>query len=471
MSKLPSRRIPKCKVYGDKPSELHLSTSRPPKQTFQPPTLPPSSYGAPPQGEAIASEYIHNLQQQLYVLNAELRFLHDRSGVDEGPEGLSVDASIRRLRIACSCKEEETNKEIQKKEQEITELQQKIESINIDKARSKLKAADEREKEGLENLENAFVEVASELKTREYQSENAEAAKLFINSLGNSMKDFLDSQQKTHENENKDFQEIKARVDALKQKRKEIIAAYQNSIKNKGLQEEDFDMINLIVSEPERPPPNIPISVINAKNAKLEMQLKATLNSRDEVEQQVDLLLEKNVELKASLNQVNDQITRAKWMKEEMERLFSDRYHAARKAYDEKLAEMAALKRMRKEMQAELNNLSKQFNKAIAIKNQKDSEEQMNKELITFNNQQRKKIDEENEQTKREINTINSQISDMRRELDEITKQITDAGEKLRNATVLVEINEKNPMCQVQETPPELQTLFESLTAVREAIA
>ena len=34
-----------------------------------------------------------------------------------------------------------------------------------------------------------------------------------------------------------------------------------------------------------------------------------------------------------------------------------------------------------------------------------------------------------------------------------------------------MKINEENPMCQPQEIPPELQVLFESLTAVKEAIA
>ncbi|OHT14713.1 hypothetical protein TRFO_02961 [Tritrichomonas foetus] len=469
MSKLPSRRIPKCKVYGDKPSELHLSTSRPAKPQFSQPQIPPAQF--PPQSEAITTEYVHNLQQQLYVLNAELRFLHDRSGIDEGPEGLSVDASIRRLRIACSCKEEETNKEIQKKEQEISDLKDKIDAIKVQKAIEKLAVADEREREGLENLENAFVEVASELKTKEYQSKHADVANDFIKSLEHSMRDFLESQKQTKSEEEAEYENIKNKVDVLRQQRKEIVTAFQNSIRNKGLYEEETDMVNIMIVEPEKPPPNVPLSTINAKNAKLEMQLKATLTSRDEIEQQVDLLLEKNIELKATLNQVNATVSKARWMKEEMESKYAERYETTRRAYEEKLAEISALKRMRKEMKAEIMKLTNQFNKAIAIKNQKDSEEQMNKELIAFNNQERAKIDDDNEQTKREINAINGQISEMREHLDDLARQIAEAGEKYKSVAVLVEINEQNPMCQAQDPPPELQTLFESLTAVREAIA
>ena len=122
-------------------------------------------------------------------------------------------------------------------------------------------------------------------------------------------------------------------------------------------------------------------------------------------------------------------------------------------------------------MKAEIFNLTKQINKGTAIKNQKNSEEQMNRELIDFNNQVRSKIDEENEQTKREINAVNERISQMREQLDSLAIQITEAGEQFKQFDVQMKINEENPMCQPQEIPPELQVLFESLTAVKEAIA
>ena len=95
----------------------------------------------------------------------------------------------------------------------------------------------------------------------------------------------------------------------------------------------------------------------------------------------------------------------------------------------------------------------------------------MNRELIDFNNQVRAKIDEENEQTKREINAINERISQMREQLNDLAVQITEASEQFKRYDVQMKINEENPMCQPQEIPPELQVLFESLTAVKEAIA
>ncbi|KAK8891213.1 hypothetical protein M9Y10_028420 [Tritrichomonas musculus] len=461
-------KIPKCKLRGDKPSELYLSTSKPQKTPQQQPKLPPSQ--VPPQAEALATEYAHNLQQQLYFLDAELKFLQDRSTID-GPEGPSVDASIRRLRNASCLKEEETNKEIQEKQDLIADYKNKIDKIKEEKGHELLQSANERESEGLEALENAFVEVASELKTKEYQSNYSNQANEFIQNLETSMKDFLENQKNTLDTESRDFDEVNSRIDELRQQRKQILNAFNTSIKNKSLQDEEIDVINIIVSEPDKPPPNVPLSTINAKNAKLEMQLKATLSSRGEIEQQVDLLLEKNIELKATLNQVNATLARAKWMKEEMEKAYLERYEATKKLYDEKLAEIAALKRMRKEMKAEIFNLTKQINKGTAIKNQKNSEEQMNRELIDFNNQVRSKIDEENEQTKREINAVNERISQMREQLDSLAIQITEAGEQFKQFDVQMKINEENPMCQPQEIPPELQVLFESLTAVKEAIA
>lgn len=461
-------KIPKCKLRGDRPSELYLSTSKPQKPPQQQPKLPPPQ--VPPQAEALATEYAHNLQQQLYFLDAELKFLQDRSTID-GPEGPSVDASIRRLRNASCLKEEETNKEIQEKQDLIADYKNKIDKIKEEKGHELLQSANERESEGLEALENAFVEVASELKTKEYQSNYSNQANEFIQNLETSMKDFLEKQKNTLDTESKDFDEVNSRIDELRQQRKQILNAFNTSIKNKSLQDEEIDVINIIVSEPDKPPPNVPLSTINAKNAKLEMQLKATLSSRGEIEQQVDLLLEKNIELKATLNQVNATLARAKWMKEEMEKAYLERYEATKKLYDEKLAEIAALKRMRKEMKAEIFNLTKQINKGTAIKNQKNSEEQMNRELIDFNNQVRSKIDEENEQTKREINAVNERISQMREQLDSLAIQITEAGEQFKQFDVQMKINEENPMCQPQEIPPELQVLFESLTAVKEAIA
>ena len=454
-------KIPKCKLRGDKPSELYLSTSKPQKTPQQQPKLPPSQ--VPPQAEALATEYAHNLQQQLYFLDAELKFLQDRSTID-GPEGPSVDASIRRLRNASCLKEEETNKEIQEKQDLIADYKNKIDKIKEEKGHELLQSANERESEGLEALENAFVEVASELKTKEYQSNYSNQANEFIQNLETSMKDFLENQKNTLDTESRDFDEVNSRIDELRQQRKQILNAFNTSIKNKSLQDEEIDVINIIVSEPDKPPPNVPLSTINAKNAKLEMQLKATLSSRGEIEQQVDLLLEKNIELKATLNQVNATLARAKWMKEEMEKAYLERYEATKKLYDEKLAEIAALKRMRKEMKAEIFNLTKQINKGTAIKNQKNSEEQMNRELIDFNNQVRSKIDEENEQTKREINAVNERISQMREQLDSLAIQITEAGEQFKQFDVQMKINEENPMCQPQEIPPELQVLFGSRT-------
>jgi hypothetical protein len=231
----------------------------------------------PPQGELLATEYVHNLQQQLYFLNAELRFLHDRSGIDSGPDGLSVDASIRRLRRACAMHEEETNKRIQELERQIAELTQAIQAVDENRAVEVLSLADSREREGLANLENAFVEMAGEILVRQIDQDNSEIDAAFRDSHKALMLEDLDERTQHLANEQGEVRGIEERLKELRTLRKQLLGQCKQSIKNRQYYEEEAYVLTLVANEPDRTADNPPKTAILAKNAKIEMDLKAAL--------------------------------------------------------------------------------------------------------------------------------------------------------------------------------------------------
>ena len=462
------RKVPTAKVRGKTPDELHISTKKPAKPQQQQTAAP--TIQAPPQSEMLASEYVHNLQQQLYVLNAELRFLSDRSGAEQDPDGMSVDASIRRLRRACAMHEEETNKKAQEYEQQINKLNEELGKINEERAVEVLSLADEREKEGLENLENAFVEMASEVLVRQMEHECNELFDSFSGSQKDAMARTVQEKKAHLQMEQKEAQNVQEAVSELRDARKAIVDEFRESIRNKKLKEEQTDILMLLANEPERPPENVPIATITAKNAKIEMELKAALAERNQIEHQVDLLLEKNVRLKAELNRINRDLETAKYMKEIMDKQYTGRFEALKKADDEQQAEILAMKRSRREMKAEIQTLTDRFNQMVNVINKSQSEQEYNQSLVEFYTRERAKVNEQNEQTKKEIHIVTDRICDLRAQMDGLARQIADAGEERRSVEVLVEINNKDPRCVLNETPPELQQLFDSLTAVKQAI-
>jgi hypothetical protein len=461
------KRIPKCKVRGNFPEELHLSTKKPVQPQPIPVQIPPQ---APPQGEILVTEYIHNLQQQLYFLNAELRFLHDRSGVGQGPEGLSVDASIRRLRRACATHEEETNKRIQEYEKQIAELNERIREIDEGRAIEELSLADVREREGLEQLENAFVEVASEISFRQLHSYFNESLEQFSQNEETSLQEKLESQKAHLATQREDLSLIQDRLLNLKKSKKQALVQLRNSIRNRHLQNEEADYLAVVASEPERPPENPSLATIQAKNAKTEMDLKATLAARNEAERQVDNLLEKNVRLKASLNIANRDLESVRFYRDSMGQTYRDRYNQAKKVSDEQLTELSALKRARSDMKQEIAGLNQAFKEAVEKINRCQSEQEYCQSAINFHVKQQRELNEQNEATKKELHGLSDRIREKREVLDDIAKEIADAAEEEKRVQVLVEINAKDPRCQLKDPPPGLSQLLESLTAVRTAI-
>jgi chromosome segregation ATPase len=424
----------------------------------------------PPQGEVLATEYVHNLQQQLYFLNAELRFLHDRSGVDSGPDGLSVDASIRRLRRACAMHEEETNKRIQELERQIGELTQATQAVDESRALEVLALADGREREGLSNLENAFVEMAGEVLVRQIEQDKFAIGESFRASHKAAMLDSLDERSKHIADEQQEVRGIEGQLEELRKVRKRLLGQCKESIKNRRYCEEEADVLTIVANEPERALDNPAKATLLAKNAKIEMDLKAALAARNEVEHHVDLLLEKNVRLKAQLNIANRELERARYLEENMNRTLAAKYAAMRKAADDQTAELTALKRHRKETKQEIAGAAIRLNELAAKVTQFQVEQEFHQTVTGFREKQKANIDEENEQTKRAIHGLADRICELREKLDRLAHEVADAAEAQRSVTVLVEINNRDPRCALNDPPPELEKLLESLTAVKQSM-
>jgi chromosome segregation ATPase len=444
-----------------------LSTQKP-IQPVPPVVLPPVQ--TPPQAELLATEYVHNLQQQLYFLKSELRFLNDRAGTDAGAEGLSVDATIRRLRIASATHEEETNKTVQELEKQIAELRQSYDLISEEQAIATLKGADQRERDGLEHLEKAYVEMSSDILFRQRARTVDEAHEGFHQTQRESMSQGIREKEAEFTNEQHAVRDIEERLDRLRKVKKQSQAQLKESIKTKRFMEEEADVLTLLSNEPERPPENVPLPTIKAKNAKIELELKAALASRNEIEQQVDLLLEKNIKLKAELNRVNRDLETAKYLQDNMNRMYSARWNAAKKVSDDQLAEITSLKRIRKEMKREMADLTKLLNQAADQISQCQIQEQYHQAVTAFQLAQKATLDDENDKTKKEIHAISDRILGHRENLEKLAHDIAEAGERQKSVAVLVKINDEDPRCTLNDPPPELAELLHSLTAVKDAM-
>jgi chromosome segregation ATPase len=128
--------------------------------------------------------------------------------------------------------------------------------------------------------------------------------------------------------------------------------------------------------------------------------------------------LEKNVKLKAQLNTANRELERAHYLEEHMNRMFAAKYAAMRKAADEQMAELTALKRHRKETKQEIAAAGQRLNELAAKATQFQVEQEYHHVMTGFREKQKVDIDDENEQTKREIHGLADHICELRENLD-----------------------------------------------------
>lgn len=458
--------IPKCTLRGDSQT-LRLSTRddpKPKKEVFIPPLQ------AAPQGSTLVNEYVDNLEKQLYMLNAELRFAKDRAGIDLPPGQMSVDSAIRRLRMACAMHEEETNKKITELQNETNAIAQKASAIDQNRALEELEIANERETEEMKSLEEAYVEFSNDIHVQNFQKGQYENAKKFFDNQFSVIQQGYETLKLQSKQHDEDLQAINKNIFNLKRQKNNLLKDINESIREKRLQEEKVDFININSKKPKNGPPNLSLAAINAKNAKLEYELKAMLDQRKETEHQVDVLLEKNVQLKAEYNETRARLDEAQRIQAETENMFTAKYNITKKALDEQTLELEAVKRDRKEMKIEIQNLLKAYSNQISEVNNIQNTQQMLTEVIHFKQGLIEDLNDENEQAKIELNAIIDENAALRKELNDISHQLAAASEKLRSVQVIAEINEKDKNCSLENIPPELNQLLQSVQAVKGAI-
>jgi chromosome segregation ATPase len=125
---------------------------------------------------------------------------------------------------------------------------------------------------------------------------------------------------------------------------------------------------------------------------------------------------------------------------------------------------------IRKETKQEIATTAQRLNELEAKVTRFQVEQEYHQTVTGFREKQRVNIDEENEQTKREIHGLTDHICELRENLERLAHEIADAAEAQRSVAVLVEINSRDPRCTLNDPPPELEQLLESLTAVKQSM-
>jgi len=465
--KTKNNEISKCTLRESKRMGLHLSTRDEIASPEEKKTPPPQ---VPPQGEALVNEYVNNLQQQLYMLNAELRFVKDRAGIDVPADGVSVDSAIRRLRKACSMHEEETNTKISEIEQRIAEISNQTKSISRERALETLELANAREIESLDSLEAAFTELYGDIHaTHLLKNHYEEASSFHSNQLG-TIKQGVDQLKNAKTKEDEEFKFQMNEVDSFKENCHKILNTMNDTIKQRRLNEEFVDVVALAMTRPKKPNPNQTLESIHAKNAKMEIELKTMFQNREEIESQVDQLLEKNVKLKGDLGNILYQLEEAKRLKIEMDKQFSPKFQALQAQSEEQKIELSALKRTRKDMKSEIQSLTTEYYNHMRKYNEIQSETHLIQETTSFKTSSKEDLEQENDKIRMQLRSESDEINELRKELDSLSHQLADASEKKRRVEVIIEINNKDPRCSLESLPPELTQLLDNLNAVKVAI-
>lgn len=460
-------RVPKCKVRGNSPKNYHLSTKKPKKVVADRPT---SRLNDPPQAALLAEEYVHNLQQQLYFLDAELRFLHDRAGIDENENGTSVDSAIRRLRRACAMHEEETNKKIEMLKMQIDEKNKQCDGLDERQAEDKLDDANSHEREVIGQLQNAFIEMASKIHMHQLEKDHYQNAAEFNEGRRESMTSALDEAKSKRKLFEDDLKKVVGRINDIREKRKDLLRKFNASIERKRNHEEEADLLAILGNEGEQPPPNLPIATIKARSAKAEKDLEAASTTREDLERQLSQVLEKNVRLKAEYNDMKAKVERATKLKEHMERQFQQKYTHVKTENVKLLEELAQIKGQRKELKRNFAANNKKFDEFLVDINRCQAEQQLLMEAIAFKSNERDRIANENELTRAEIAVLSQDVKQMRSELEEMSSLVAEAAAKRKRIETLIAINNEDPKCKMDNVPPELAQLLDSLNAVNEKL-
>lgn len=461
-----TRTVPKATLRGDTPTSLRISTvdDTPPIRKRKKPER------VVPQSELLCEEYTHNLQQQDYILTTEINFLQDRLGLDQNGGNMSVDASIRRLRKACSIHEEETKKRKANLEEQIQEMNNRCAQIDIQDSLDKLNGANEREQEGEDDLEAAFNDVYSEVHRLHTNCDVYASISKKINRDASNIQEAVSRQSEA-------LKEETGKLHALEDELKKGKAKIQEQFERLGIEtqkalmaDELREVTELILMSPQRPPANPAIHTIEAKTAKIEAEVKHMLNTRSQAEGKVDELLEESIRLRAALNDLNSDLETAKSLKVVMDKKFAKRFSQLNQEVNELTGTVEDMRSQNRKWKSELLELRDECADSIKEINQLQSESQILETLTDFRRNEITRIEGENMEIRRNLNDTRASIQSMKQELDEIAQQIADSCEKLKRLEVVHEINQADPRCISSPDQPELGQLLESLNAVQKAI-
>lgn len=438
------------------------------KKTPPPKEIPPQQN--PPQGEYLADEYVHNLQQQLYFLDAEIRFVKDRAGVEPNQDGPSVDSAIRRLRRAIAMYEEETNKKIKDIQKQTQELIAESDEVDEAGAVDVLAQANKFEMDELQKHEIAFVESASPINLRQVQVEHAKVMEEYNNQQQQVLNQAVDEQKAIREQQESDISNTQVAIVEIRDQRKALIQQIKNAYESKYNALEQKDILQIIEEEPDVKQPNLGIDTIKSRNAKLQMEISSIRQMKQETEQQISDLLLKNAKLQGELNILRAKAERGRGIKSKMEKNYNNDLAKKKKENADQKAIIEQLRQKKRDIKAKIKESAEECNKQFSVLNDIEAECELLKGAIEFKKSQIGEVEKLNETTMNEISEININIEDVRKNLDQLATTISEAEEKMKQLESEVESNSKDPRCCKLNPPKELASLLENLTAVKQQI-
>ena len=457
-----------CKRRGKSPTNMHLSTKPIPKSKPKTETIPQKN---PPQSELLVTEYVHNMKQQLFLLESEVRLLKDRAGVEDDVHGApSIDNSIRKLRRALAQRELETNAKIEEYKKQIEEQNRINDSLDLSKSTEILQKANDHENETLSEAESGFVIQTSQITKSQLEAQHYEKLGQFIDEKRDEITEVLNQKKNDRSAKENEERELEKQLDDLRAARKALIEKLKNSISNKRNAEEEGDLVDLLSQQPELPPPNLSIATIKADNAKVEQQLQGAIRDRDDLQEQMVQLLNINVHLKAELKELESKVKESKIFKENMEKKFATITKRARETHDQYEAEYKKLKEEKKELKKQIKPLKAQWIEFCKQISSMEDEQLLFVQTADFKKQDKALNDTNCDSIKLEIEGYQTRIEEARSEIDRLTSLIGEASEKAKKLEEMVEMNNADPKCKLESIPPELKQLLDSINAVKDQI-
>lgn len=446
----------------------YMLTTKTFKKKEQPQVIPPPQL--PPQSEYLADEYVHNLQQQLYFLDAEIRFVQDRAGVEPNSDGPSVDAAIRRLRRAIAMYEEETNKKIKDLQEKTKQLINDQGDVDEAAAVDGLSQADHFEIDELQKQEIAFIEEVSPINLHHLQVKYYDNMGEFNGQQQDALTHEIEEQKAIRDQQEGDISNVRVNLVEDRDQRKALLQQIRNAYQSKYNALEQKDILEILAEEPDIPAPNMSLDNIKSRNAKLEMEIVSLEAAKKDAINGLGDLLEKNAKLVAEFNVLKAKAERGRSIKNNMEKKFNNDINTKKDENKKQKDLIEQLRKKKREIKAEIQQSAEECNKQFGVLNNLEAQCNLLKNLISFKKNQIEDIEKENSGTTKDIENIRVNIEDVRKNLDQLTHTIGEAEEKMKALETQVEANSKDPRCNKLNLPKELAALLENLTAVKKQI-